>query len=60
MPRKVCKFQVGAATYLFWGQAELQGWATVVERKDFEDPLDTSSNLLKQQPGKPTFNSDDC
>ena len=55
---KVCSFQVGAATYLCWGQAELQGWAAV-EKKDFDDLPDTS-NLIKNQPGKPTFNSEDC
>ena len=58
---RVCTFQVGAATYLLWGQAELQGWAAL-EKKDLDqvdDPLDTS-NLIKSQPGKPTFNSDDC
>ena len=54
----LCIFQVGAATYLIWGQAELQKWA-VVENKEFDDPLDTS-NLLKNQPGKPAFNSDEC
>ena len=55
---KVLTFQVGAATYLIWGQAELQGWAAV-EKKDSDDPQDTS-NLLKSQPGKPSFNSDEC
>merc|ERR1719239_1217936 len=49
---------VGVATYLIWGQAELQGWAAVV-KKDPNDPQDTS-NLLKSQPGKPSFNSDEC
>ena len=56
--QNLCIFQVGAATYLIWGQAELQDWAAV-EKKDLDDPLDTS-NLLKSQPGKPTFNSDEC
>jgi len=51
-------YLVGAAAYLLWGQAELQGWAAV-EKEDFDDPLDTS-NLIKNQPGKPTFKSDDC
>ena len=55
---KVLTIQVGAATYLIWGQAELQGWAAV-EKKDPNDPQDTS-NLLKSQPGKSFFNSEEC
>ena len=54
-------FQVGAGTYLFLGQAELQDWAASV--KDLAEPQDDPQDtlrLVQDQPGKPSFASGDC
>jgi hypothetical protein len=50
---------VGAATYLVWGQAELQPWARL-EGGEREEGGEGAVKLIKGPPGLPSFKSADC